>query len=122
MTQQYLGQLYAHAPAAAELACGAVKIIAAESQTQQGLLKFSLVVAATHHLVALALAGESVYKSVILLTLIIRTLHHLVVQVLNLGLEFMDILKGGLGLLSYGACIGQFHNLGQITYGHLLGY
>lgn len=34
----------------------------------------------------------------------------------------MDILKGCLGLLSDGACIGQFHNLWQITYGHLLGY
>ena len=34
----------------------------------------------------------------------------------------MDILKGCLGLLSYRSGIGQFHNLRQITYGHLLGY
>ena len=34
----------------------------------------------------------------------------------------MDILKGCLGLLSYRAGIGQFHNLRKITYGHLLGY
>ena len=122
MTQQYLGQLYAHAPATAELACGTVKIITAESQTQQSLLKLGLIVAASHHLVALALTGKPVYQSVILLTLVIGALHHLIVQTLNLCLEFVNILECGLGLLSDGACIGQFHNLRQITYGHLLGY
>ena len=122
VTQQYLGQLNAHTPATAELACGTVKIITAESQTQQGLLKFRLIVSSSHHLVTLALTGKTVYQSVILLTLVIGALHHLIVQTLNLGLEFVNILECGLGLLSDGACIGQFHYLRQITDGHLLGY
>ena len=86
MTQQYLGQFYTHAPASAELACGAVKIFAAESKTQHGLLQFGLIVASSHHLVAFALAGKTVYEGVILLTLIVGALNHLVVQTLNLGL------------------------------------
>ena len=120
--QQQFGQLDAHAPAAAELACGTVKIITAESQTQQSLLEFRLIIAAAHHLIALALTGKAVYESMILLTLIIRALHHLVVQTLNLGLELVYILKGGLGLLPDRTCIGQFHYLRQVTDGHLLWY
>ena len=122
MAQKQFGKFHAHTPAAAELTGGAVKVIAAESQTQQGLLQFCLVIAATHHLVALALTGKAVDKGVILLTLVIGTLHHLVVQALYLLLELMYILKGSLGLLTDRACIGQLHNLRQITYGHLLGY
>ena len=86
VTQQDLGKLNTHAPATAELACGTVKVITAESKTQQGLLKFRLIVASAHHLVALALACKPVYKSVILLTLIVGALNHLVVQTLNLSL------------------------------------
>ena len=58
----------------------------------------------------------------VILALIVGTLHQLIVQALYLGLEFMDIFECGLGLLSYGAGIGQLHYLRQITDGHLLGY
>ena len=121
MTKQQLGQLNSHTPATAELACGSVQVITTESQTCECLFQFGLVIASAHHLVALALTSKTVYERMVLLTLVVRTLHQLVVQPLYLSLKSVQILKRRLSLLTYRAGIGQFHDLRQVTYGHLLG-
>ena len=59
MLQQQFGQFDAHAPSAAELAGGTVKILAVEAQTLQRAFQFRLVVEPSHHLQAFVVVGKA---------------------------------------------------------------
>ena len=114
--QQKLCQLDAHAPSAAELAGGPVKVTTAEAQSLQGAFQLGLVIEASHHLEAVAQMREAFHQRHVFFRLVIGALGQLVVHLLYLALHIADARKSLLGLLTHRVSVTQHHHLWQVSH------
>ena len=115
-TQQQLRQLDAHAPAARELARGAVEILAPEAQTQQGLLDVGVARLAAQDMELVVGVVQTVQQLFVLGRLVVGPLGDLGRQPLDLRLQPQHLLEGLGRLLGEGGRVGHLHLLGQITH------
>ena len=120
--QQQFGQLYAHAPPAAELTGGTVEVLAHEAQSQQRPFQLGVVVHAAHHLEALALVGEFLHECHVVLTVVIRPVGQFLIQAVQPLLHLTDVGKSLLGLLAHRALVAQHHHLGEVADGGIAGH
>ena len=81
--QQQFGQLDAHAPAAAELAGGAVKVATLKTQSGQCLLDFGLDVFALHQGAQLGLLGNTFDEFLVVLAVIVGALGQVTVHAVD---------------------------------------
>ena len=114
--QQYLGQLYTHAPTARKLAGGALKVGALKSQSGQRALYLGLVVLGAHHHVALVLGGVLLYQLQVALALVVGALGQLLVHLVQSLLHAGVVGKCLLCLLAHGGVVLQYHHLWQVAY------
>ena len=115
--QQQLGQLDAHAPAPAELRGIAIEIVARETQANQGLLDFGLIVGRSDERELLVGVGDPLDKLLVVVRLVVGSFGQFGVHTLDARLQFKNVGKSLLGLLHHGAGVGQVHLLRQIPHG-----
>ena len=113
--QQQFGKLYAHAPSAAELACGAFEVFASESETLQGAFNLCLIVAATHHCILFVEMSVVLYKFVVALALVVGALCKFVVHLFEPCLHFVYMCESEFCLFIYSASVNVMHHLWQVT-------
>ena len=82
-SQQQFGQLDTHAPAAAELAGGTVKVAALKTQSGQCLLDFGLDVLALHQGAQLGLLGNTFDEFLVVLAVIVGALGQVTVHAVD---------------------------------------
>ena len=121
LLQENLGELDAHAPATGELARGAVEVAALEAQTGEGALEGGFVVVAAEHHVAVVLESELLDQLGIALALVVGAVGHLLLQPLDALFHAGGVDEGFAGLFDDGGVVGEFHHLGQIAYGGVVG-
>ena len=122
VAQQDFGQLDAHPPSAAELAGRAVQVALFEAQSFERALHLAAIVVAAHHAVALALVGEALAQSHVVLRLVVGAPGHLLLHLLHAALHGLYVGEGGLGLFGHGAPVGEHHHLGQIAHRRVARY
>ena len=118
--QQDLCQLYTHAPTAAELGGGAVKVGTFKAQSCECAFHFCLIVVGPHHHVAFVLGGKLLYQLHVAVALIIGSLRQFFVQLVHTFLHLAYVGKRFLYLLPHGGVVLQVHNLRQIANGRVV--
>ena len=118
--QQYLCQLYTHAPATAELAGRALQVFASETQSHECPLQFCLAVVGTHHHVAVVLLCEAFHQRHVAVALVVSTLAQLLLEALHTLFHPSHVGKGLLGLLTHRGVVLQHHDLRQIAHNSIL--
>ena len=118
--QQYLGQLYAHAPSAAELARGAVKVRPREAQARERALKVGLVAIGAHHHVAVVLARKPFHQGHVPGRVIVVPAGQLGLHGVQPPLQGRAGGEGLARLLAHGGVVGEHHHLGQVAHGDTL--
>ena len=122
MLQEELGQFDAHAPAARELTRGTVEILPGKAQSLQGALQFSLVIHPAHHLQMVVEVGVALHQLHVVITLVVSSLQHLLVECFQLGLHPMKVGKGLFSLFPHRLPVTQHHDLWQVSHRGLLGH
>ena len=120
--QQYLSQLDTHTPSTRELTGRTVEVLAGEAQTCKRALYLCLIVLAAHHHVAFMLLGKLLYQLGIRLALIVGTVGHLLLHLVETCLHLCVMSKGLAGFLLHGGVVLQLHHLWQIAYRCLVGH
>ena len=118
--QQDLCQLYTHAPTAAELGGGAVKVGTFKAQSCECAFHFCLIVVGPHHHVAFVLGGKLLYQLHVAVALIIGSLRQFFVQLVHTFLHLAYVGKRFFYLLPHGGVVLQVHNLRQIANGRVV--
>ena len=116
-SQQQFGQLDTHAPAAAELFSGSVKVATFKSQAHQGLLNLGLDVFALHQGPQFGLLGHSLDQFLVLFTVIVSALGQFLVHSVDGGIHLLQVLKSSPRFLFDGKLILELHLLRQIADG-----
>ena len=114
-SQQQLGQLDAHAPAARELARRPAEILAAESQAEQRLLDVGVARLAAEDVEAVLRIVEPVEQLLVGGTLVVGSFGDFTRERGNLGLEAQHLVEGLGRLLDQRRGVGHAHRLGQIA-------
>ena len=114
-SQQQLGQLDAHAPAARELARRPAEILAAESQAEQRLLDVGVARLAAEDVEAVLRIVEPVEQLLVGGTLVVGAFGDFTRERGNLGLEAQHLVEGLGRLLDQRRGVGHAHRLGQIA-------
>ena len=115
VAKKNLGKLNTHTPTARKLACGAVEVVASESQTGERTLYLSLVVVATKHKITVVLLSKFLHKLGVFLALIVGALHELTVELVDTLLQLCGVGKSLTGFLFHSSVVLQNHHLGQIA-------
>ena len=85
--QQYLCQLYPHAPTARELARGTVEVRTFKAKTHQRTFQLRLLALCTNHQVAFMLLCVAFDQRHVVITLVVSTLAHLTLQLIHALLQ-----------------------------------
>ena len=113
--QQQLGQLDAHAPAAAELACRAREVFSLETEPEQRFLDLLLAVLAAEDMEAVRRVVEPVQQFLVLGALVVGPLGDLRRQAVDLLFQIEHFGESRLGLGIERRRVGHLHLLGQVS-------
>ena len=114
--EQQLRQLDTHAPAARKLARGAVEVLAAESQTQQGFLDVGVARLAAQDVKMVVGVVQAVQQLLVLGRLVVGPFGDFGRQPLDLRLQPQHLLEGFGRLLGQRGRVGHLHLLGQVAH------
>ncbi len=122
MLKKNLGQLDTHAPAAGELRCRAVEVLAFEAETDERALDVGLVVVARCHGELLGQSAHAVDKLVVVLGVVVGALGQLRRHVVKALLHGVDMGEYLAHFFDDRLRVGYGHLLWQVAYGHARGH